>query len=301
MDNDLRIETVADYACHTGEGPLWNPFDGRVYWTDIPAGRLFRIDPASGRHETCYHDRPVGGFTLQADGSLLLFRDRGNIVTWRDGRVTGTVVAEVPELAATRFNDVCADPAGRVFCGTMRGPGLPGRLYRLDPDGTLTRLLDGQGTPNGMGFAPGGGRFYYNDSGAGVCTTWVFDYDRASGALAGQRPFREALAHGDPGKPDGLAVDADGGVWTGRWDGGCILRFTPGGEPDRRIDVPARRASSLCFAGPDLSVLFVTTAGGDDRAAYGPRAGALLRVDGHGVRGLPRFVSRVGLPGGPPP
>ena len=66
-------ELIADYACTTGENPLWHPLEKRLYWCDIPNGRIFRYDPASGVHERCYEGRVVGGFTIQTDGSLLLF------------------------------------------------------------------------------------------------------------------------------------------------------------------------------------------------------------------------------------
>lgn len=292
----MDIESVADYACRCGEGPLWHPAERRVYWVDIPAGRLFRLDPATGAHEAVYHDRPIGGFTLQADGALLLFRDRGNVAVWRDGRVRHTVIDAVPELAATRFNDVCADPEGGVFCGTMSAPGLSGRLYRLDPGGQLTLLGDGYGTPNGMGFSPDGRTLYFNDSGTSRPVTYAFDYDRATGALANRRVFRDALASGDPGKPDGLAVDAAGCVWTGRWDGSALLRFTPDGARAESIPFPVRKISSLCFAGDDLRDIYATSAGGDHRDTDGARAGTLFRLRGADAPGLPRNVSRIPLP-----
>ena len=73
----MQPELIADYPCETGEGPLWHPMEKRVYWTDIPAGRVFRYDPATGTHEICYTGDVVGGFTVQADGSLLFFMERG--------------------------------------------------------------------------------------------------------------------------------------------------------------------------------------------------------------------------------
>lgn len=287
----MRIECVADYACDCGEGPLWHPDEGAIYWTDIPAGRLFRLHAEDGAHTPVYTDRPVGGLTLQEDGALALFRDRGNVVIWRNGVVERTVLAEIGELARTRFNDVCADPEGRVFCGTMTGPDIKGRLYRLDPDGRRHLLLENQGTPNGMGFSPDLRHFYYNDSRA--ARTWVFDYDRATGAIGNQRLCRDAAAAGDPGRPDGLAVDAEGFIWTGRWDGGALLRFDPEGRLALRIDLPARKITSLCFAGEDLSVIYATSAGGGNRPADGALAGALFRITGLNIRGMPRFRSRL--------
>lgn len=287
----MQIEAVADYSCVCGEGPLWHPDERAVYWADIPQGRLFRLTIADGRHEPVYADRPVGGFTLQADGALLLFRDRGNVVVWSGGAERRTLVAEIPELSGTRFNDVCADPEGRVFCGTMSGPDVTGRLYRLDPDGRRHRLLEDQGTPNGMGFSPDLRRLYYNDSRAG--RTWVFDYDRATGSISNQRIFRDAVASGDPGRPDGLAVDAEGYVWTAQWDGGALLRFDPEGRLVRRLEMPARKITSLCFAGDGLTEIYATSAGGGNRPADGAQAGALFRILGAGVRGMPRFRSRL--------
>ena len=114
----MEPELIADYQCVVGEGPLWHEDEQRVYWTDIVTGRLFRYDPASGHHEQIYSGEQVGGFTLQEDGALLLFMERGKIATWRDGTLT-TLIDEIPAERPTRFNDVIADPRGRIFCGTI--------------------------------------------------------------------------------------------------------------------------------------------------------------------------------------
>ena len=104
-------------ACETGENPLWHAIEQKLYWCDIPNGRIFRFDPATGLHEQCYEGRPVGGFTVQYDGSLLLFMDRGTIARWHDGELT-EIVESIPAELESRFNDVIADPKGRVYCGT---------------------------------------------------------------------------------------------------------------------------------------------------------------------------------------
>src|ERR1700743_1846148 len=124
-----ELELIADYACEIGENPLWHSIEKRLYWCDIAAGRIFRYEPATGVHEQCYQGRTVGGFTIQADGSLLLFMDRGTIAIWREGDLV-EVVPEIPAERTSRFNDVIADPRGRVFCGTMSTDESRGRLYR---------------------------------------------------------------------------------------------------------------------------------------------------------------------------
>ena len=286
----MQPELIADYACECGEGPLWHPTEKRVYWVDIPAGRLLRYTPGTGEHAVCYEaPEAIGGFTIQADGSLLLFLARGAVHVWRDGALT-TVVEDIPDERETRFNDVIADPAGRVFCGTMPAKDRPGRLYRLDTDGTATKVLEGVGTSNGMGFTPDRTRMYHTDSHVG--TIYCFDCDEATGALSNRRVFFTRPR--EQGCPDGMTVDAEGYVWTAIWDGGCALRLAPDGTEDRRIAFPAKKVSCVTFGGEDYTDLYVTTAGGNAKETDGDAAGALFRIV-PGVRGVPEFPSRVGL------
>jgi sugar lactone lactonase YvrE len=285
----VEPELIADYECVVGEGPLWHPGEQRLYWIDIPTGRIFRYDPANGMHEQCYEGEVVGGFTIQADGSLLLFMARGAIKIWREGELT-TVVDEIPEERESRFNDVIADPVGRVFCGTMPSESQLGRLYRLDTDGRLTKLLDGIGCSNGMGFTPDREQMYYTDSFRREI--YLFDYDQSTGAITNQRIFVQT-PEGE-GVPDGMTVDVEGYVWSARWDGGCLVRYAPDGREVLRISFPARKVSSVTFGGTDYADIYVTTAGGDDKAQEGPGAGALFRLN-LGIQGVPEFPSRIAL------
>jgi len=140
----IQLECVADCACDTGENPLWHPMEKRLYWCDIPRGHIFRYDPISGLYEQCYGGRVVGGFTIQSDGSLLLFMDGGAIAIWRNRKIT-EIVSEIEAEQGSRFNDVIADPKGRVFCGTMSTTKSKGRLYRLEVDGSIQPVLEGIG------------------------------------------------------------------------------------------------------------------------------------------------------------
>ncbi|NOK63230.1 MAG: SMP-30/gluconolactonase/LRE family protein [Chloroflexi bacterium AL-W] len=281
---------IADYACVTGEGPLWHPDEGCVYWVDIPMGRLFRYYPSSGRHEQCLQSDAIGGFTRQADGSLLLFMDKGAIRRWQHGALT-TLIDEIPDERDTRFNDVIADPLGRVFCGTMATPERGGRLYRLDLDSTLTVLLEDIGVSNGLGFTPDLTQLYYTDS--PKCEMYVFDYDQQTGALTNQRVFIQTDPH--DGVPDGLTVDAQGFVWSAFWDGSCIIRYTPDGVEEQRIAFPTRKVSSVTFGGPDYTDMYMTTAGGDNKVEEGASAGALFHLN-LGIQGKAEFVSRIVVP-----
>ena len=286
----MEPELVADYECMTGEGPLWHPGEQRVYWVDIPQGRLFWYDPATGQHKQCLQTDPVGGFTIQDDGALLLFMARGAVRVWQRNALR-TVIEDIPDERATRFNDVIADPVGRVFCGTMPTKERLGRLYRLDTDGKITKLLDGIGCSNGMGFTPDRKHMYYTDT--GKREIYLFDYDQETGWITNRRLFVRT-PDGD-GMPDGMTVDAEGYVWSARWDGGCLARYSPDGVEERRILFPAKKVSSVVFGGPDYTDIYVTTAGGQNKATEGAGAGALFRLN-LGIRGVPEFASRVRLP-----
>lgn len=284
----MNPRLVADYACKTGEGPLWHPQEKKVFWCDIPNGRLFSYDPSSDRHEQLYHGDVIGGFTIQEDGKLLLFMARGAIRIYDKGGFI-TIVDEIPGETASRFNDVIADPEGRVFCGTMPSPDHLGKLYRLDTDGSLTEVLDEIGCSNGMGFTPDRKQMYYTDSTARK--VYLLDYDASSGDLSNQRVFRDFGA--EEGVPDGMTVDAEGHIWSARWDGHCLVRYNPTGTEVARVEFPARKVSSVTFGGDAYADAYVTTAGGDDKQNEGTGAGGLFQVN-LGVTGVPEFVSRVG-------
>ena len=282
-------ELMADYRCETGEGPLWHPMERQVYWSDIPRGRIFRLNPFSRRHEQIYEGRIVGGYTIQSDGSLLLFMDRGSVAVWQDGKLE-YLVNEMEGETDNRFNDVAADPAGRVFCGTMPTDTRSATLYRMDTDGSVTTVLEGVGLSNGIGFSPDQKQMYYTDSLARKI--YIFDYDIDSGDITNQRVFVETPDDGSI--PDGMTVDAEGYVWGARWDGSSLYRYNPDGEQVVQIQFPAKKVSSVIFGGVDLTDMYVTTAGGGNKAEEGPGAGGLFRLN-VGVQGKPEFLSRVGL------
>ncbi len=284
-----ELRPVADYACHTGEGPTWHPLEKVVYWTDIPQGKLFRYDPATGNHEQVYSGRVVGGMTVQQDGKLLLFMDNGGVALWDQGKLD-VLIDELPGEKGNRFNDVIADPEGRVYCGTMSTKDIPGRLYRLDRDLKMTIMVEGTGTSNGMGYTKDLKKMFFTDTRPGEI--YVFDYERASGDLLNQKVHIK-VSDG-VGRPDGMTVDDEETIWSTRWDGSCMVRYSPAGEEMGRVLFPTKKVSSITFGGDDYTDAYVTTAGGQDKQANGDLAGALFHVQ-LGVQGRPEFFSRIGL------
>ncbi len=283
----FELEPVANYHCKVGENPLWDEREQRLYWEDIESNRLFRVDHASLEHECFFRgDSMIGGFSFQEDGSLLLFETNRISVLTKQG--VHRVIASGIDGDMSRFNDVIADPEGRVFAGTIGKTDQSGGLYRVDLDGRVTLLWKGTGCANGMAFTPDLARFYWTCSTTRIIN--VADYDRATGALVNRRPFYSAPP--EEGTPDGLTIDANGELWSARWGGSTLLKLSAEGRLLDRISFPVTRVSSATFGGPSLDTLYVTTAGGlvDDDALDG----TLYRVR-VAVPGRPEFRSRIRL------
>jgi len=193
-------------------------------------------------------------------------------------------VVHLPQLwstPATRMNEGACAPDGSFYCGSMAYDLTPGAasLYRLDPDGTTTTVLTGLTISNGVDWSPDGTLAYYVDTATGRID--VFDFDSATG-LSNRRPFTTPTG----GSPDGLTVDADGGVWVGLWGGSAVHRYAPDGTLSAVVDVNARQVTACTFGGAQLNELYITTSrqglGRDEDAA----AGSLFRVE-PGVAGRP--------------
>ncbi len=291
----MTAEIVAHFHCQTGECPRWHTDEQRLYFTDIGTGRLYSFNPRSGESRCCYEGRPVGGFTIQADGSLLLFRDRGNVVVLRDGLVSHTLVESIPGLETTRFNDVIADPEGRVFAGTMSFGGVAnGKLLRFDRDGRPEVVSEGHATPNGMGFSPDLRRLYFTDS--RLRRIYVLAYDRATGQATAPAIWQE-MEPGQvatAGRSDGMTVAADGTIWSARLEAGLVARYAPDGTLLERFPIGTPMVTAVAFGGPGLDELYVTSAGGKPDAGPDDGAGALFRLRGL-AQGRAEFRSRLGL------
>ena len=294
-----NIQLAAHAHCRIGENPLWHPTHRKLYWCDIPLGRLYRFDPETlatellrdGTHDSTF----LGGFTIQHDGSLLLFMDHGRIDHWTE-TASETLIAAHPSHDGMRFNDVLADPLGRVFCGTMplsEPPAEPldgihpGTLYRLDLDGSLTTIFTDIQCSNGLAFTRDGRHLFHTDSLRRTITR--FDYDLATGTLSHPIPF--ITTREQDGLPDGLTIDAEDHLWSAHWGGGCIVRYTPEGREQLRIALPPKRVTSLTFGGDDLRTLFITTAT-EEPAAGHILDGALFMLH-LPTPGVPEFFSRI--------
>lgn len=269
-----------------GESPRWDATAGVVQWVDILGGKIHRT-AVDGTTETVSLSPPVT-VALPAGGrTALAGLGRRLALVDLDDPARERTLAEVPAPDTVRLNDAACDPAGRVWAGTMDNQQAPGAgaLYRLDGHG-LAEVVSGTTISNGLDWSPDGGVFYFIDT--PTLRIDAFDFDADAGALHDRRPFVDVSATG--GRPDGLCVDADGGVWVALVRIGEVHRYDADGTLSHVVSLPVTRPTACAFGGPDLTTLYVTTAlerlTDDERAAQ-PLAGRLFAASGGGARGLP--------------
>lgn len=282
------MEVFDERVCRLGEGPHYDERTGRVVWVDILGSKvLWRVvgstqggDRQEEQGELRVDGHP-GAAVPRREGGLVLCLPDGPALLDADGtlRMLGTYAqadaaagrprpADAPTI---RSNDAKADPDGRLWLGTMAYDETPGAgaLYRLTPGAAgPVRVIGDVTVSNGLGWSPDGLTMYYIDSPTRRIDAFAYDPDR--GELGERRRFVEAEA--DWGFPDGMCVDAAGGVWVAFWGGGAVRRFTPDGRLERVVKVGTPQVTSCTFVGEKYDLLVVTTAAGD-AAKAGPGAG----------------------------
>ena len=268
-----------------GEGSAWWSSIHRLVTVDIAEGRIKYFDPTNddervediGGKLSAVIPRRSGGKVVAVGHELRAYDGNGEPDTsWQ-------VEADIP---LNRFNDCRSDRVGRIWAGTMSTERVPDQaaLYRLDPDGTLTRELAPTTLSNGLGWSVHGNQMYFIDS-----TTYrvdVFDYDESAGHLSNRRIFAQIAP--DDGLPDGLTVDRDGGVWVALFGGGAVRRYSRDGELTHHIPLPVTNPTCPAFGGESLDTLFVTSARIKLNSAQlrAEPAGALLAIPHLGFQGF---------------
>jgi sugar lactone lactonase YvrE len=277
------VEQVLSVQNDLGEGPLWHPVENVLYWVDINRGNIHRYDPASGAHTQFHVEPPVGTMVMRAGGGFALARAR-TIDAWSPGSSElKTLVTFTHDQIRDRFNDGKADPLGNLWVGTIEDDGK-GIFICVKPDLSVTTLRNDVGCANGLAWSPDRRTMYWTDS--PKRTIFAYDYDAGSGAISNERIFAQ---NEGPDVPDGLTIDADGHIWSARWDGWKIAHYAPDGALVEEIPVPAQRVTSCMFGGPDLATLYITSArtglSAEDLKQQ-PHAGDLFAVK-TGTRGMP--------------
>jgi len=288
----ITVERITDIIADHGEGPCWDERSGRVLSVDMFEGAVLSTDPATGETERLPVEGRVAAFVRPvAGGSGFAVAGERDVQLLTDDGSTSLVTLPLPE--GVRCNEGSCDPQGRMWVGTLAWDVSPGRgaLWRVSGSGDVEMVLDGLTISNGLGWSPEGTVAYFVDSATGRIDRLDFDAER--GRLHSRRPFAEIPeADGWHVAPDGLCVDAEGGVWVALVGTGTVRRYDADGSVSTQVDIRCNPVTACAFGGDDLTTMFCTTSRYDG-APDEPNAGALFAFPA-GVTGLP--VNSFGLP-----
>jgi xylono-1,5-lactonase len=276
----MLLRTIKrEYCDLLGEGLFWSAREGAVYWTDILGRRVHRLGLQNDHVDSWDMPGTIGWVIEREDEPGFMAGLDGGIVALTLNPLSIEPIAG-PDRDGNRMNDAKADNAGRIWAGTMPMDGATpsGALYRLDQDRTIARVDDGYRIANGPAITPDGRTLFHTDSGLRIIYRFAVDESGELGAREIFISFEDGW-----GSPDGMTLDAEGGLWVACWGAGCIMRFTSGGKRDRVIALPASQITNCTFAGPELDRMFVTSAA---EGVEEPLGGALFEVD-PGCRGVP--------------
>lgn len=276
----MRAEQLTDSVAYHAEGPVWSARWGGLRWVDMLAGDVLSLE-TDGSVNRRHVGTVAAAIRPRSQGGMVIGVERGFALEAADGTLTH--LDELWTDTGVRMNEGACDPDGRFYCGSMAYDQQPGAaaVYRLDPDGSVRVVLEEVTVSNGLDWSPDGSRAYYNDT--ATYRIDVFDYEVAAG-LTGRRTFVDLSS--ESLRPDGLTVDAEGGIWVALSNGGAVRRYTPDGTLDEVVELPARKVTACTFGGPDLDQLFITTSREGLEPGDEPLAGSLFRATA-GVRGQP--------------
>lgn len=265
----MRAERLTDAVAHHAEGPCWWPGWGGLRWVDMLAGDVLALD-ASGTITRTHVGDVAAMIRPRVSGGAIIAVERGLALADGDWRVSP--LRPMWTTDSVRMNEGGVAPDGSLYVGSMAYDQAKGaaRLYRVRPDQSVETVLDSVTVSNGIDWSPDGSLAYYDDTPTGRIT--VFDWAPEDGLTSG-RTFAEV-----DGFPDGLTVDAEGGVWTALFGGSRVERRSPDGTLDAVIEVDARQVTACTFGGADLDELYITTSREGLADGEDPAAGSLFVV-----------------------
>lgn len=285
----LAEQVTAPVTWH-GEGPFWDTAGQRMLVVDMLAGAVLDLSSLE-RPERFKIGSPVaavirrrvhGGFIVATEHGFSLFDEQFSL----ERRLP-----DVLEDPSIRLNEGGCDAQGRFYCGAMAydGTAEAASVYRLDADGSTTTVLNAVTISNGLQWSRDGSLAYYVDT--PTRRVDVFDFDRSDGSFHNRRPF-VAFGENVAGAPDGMTIDAEGGLWVALWGGGAVRRYDAAGALTEVVDVPGvTHTSAAAFGGADLDTLYITSSRQHLPNDAEPEAGAVFAAH-PGVRGtvLPAYA-----------
>ena len=284
--NVLYAELELEVPAMLGEGAIWNYETNTLWWVDIEGRKLNIYNPGTKENRTIDVRERIGTVVPAKKGGAIIALENGIFHLDLDSGEQTLLCNPLEKLDTIRFNDGKCDPAGRLWVGSMSLTFKKGAasLYTIETNGSYKKVFGDVTVSNGIIWSNDHKTMYYIDTPLGTVRAW--DYDLDSGEISNERGV--VTIPRDMGGPDGMTIDAEGKLWVAHWGGSMIGRWDPEtGELIARIEVPAPNVTSCAFGGPDLNILYITTAGGDDPKMLEnyPLAGSVFRAY-PGVKGV---------------
>lgn len=282
----LYAEIELEVPASLGEGAIWDHETGRLWWVDIEGRKLNIYDPGTKVNREIDVTERIGTVVPAKEGGAIVALENGIFHLDLEKEEKTLICNPLADLDTIRFNDGKCDPAGRMWVGSMSLKFKKGvaSLYTIYPDGNYREVFGGVTVSNGIVWSSDEKTMYYIDTPLRSVRAW--DYALETGEISNERvviTIPEEL-----GAPDGMAIDSEDKLWIAHWGGSMVGRWDPAtGTLMGRVEVPAPNVTSCAFGGPDLDILYITTAGGDNpqiREDY-PFAGSLFRTT-PGVKGV---------------
>src|SRR5271156_3547794 len=248
-------EVLVEEEGKAAQNLWWDDRDESLWWTDVGGGILYRLNWKTRIQSAIYEGPTVGAFIPQEDHSWLLFREKDIALLDFERHAQVVPLIENVRVDGDRFNEAIADESGRILVGTVRKGRTNGAgIYRLESNGTLSKVLGGTGQSNGMGWnAKGDALFWTCGTTKTICRC---KYDEKRGALTNRQVFHECMP--EEGTPAGLAVDVEGTLWSARHDAGVILKIGENRRLMGQVTLPAKHVTSVAFGGADRRTVFVS-------------------------------------------
>ena len=282
----LYAELELEVPASLGEGAIWNYETHTFWWVDIEGRKLNIYNPSTKENRVIDVAERIGTVVPARKGGAVIALENGIFYLDLDTERQTLICNPLEKLDTIRFNDGKCDPAGRLWVGSMSLKFKKGAasLYIVNEDGSYHEVFGGVTVSNGIIWSKDHKIMYYIDTPLGTVRAW--NYDLESGAITNERIV--ITVPREMGGPDGMTIDAEGKLWIAHWGGSMVGRWDPDtGKLLARIEVPVPNVTSCAFGGPDLDILYITTAGGDDPKILEnyPLAGSVFRAY-PGVKGV---------------
>ena len=278
------------YKAHDllGESPIWHAKHQQLYWVDAIKPALHGLHPDTGQHQEWPMPALIGSIAACQNGGLVAAIGTGfAFIDLPSGAVRmQKTVREVP--SSFHLNDGKCDRLGRFWAGEVcHDKTQPqGKLYCLSPNGEIQVKAADLLLFNGPCWSPCNRFFYFTDSFQKIIYRCPFDLN--TGTIGPKQVFIQ-IPNSDSSSPDGCTVDAEGYLWSAKWEGSRITRYSPDGQIDQEFELPIQRPTSCIFGGTNLDTLFITSCSKDiseSKALSDPNAGQLFAIQFKKYRGI---------------